>query len=472
MNARFIIISIICFLSVLNIQGAIKMPAIFCDNMVLQQDTEVAIWGWANKNTTVKITTSWNNAKYSTRSNQDGYWKLKVKTPRASFTPYTINISDGQNITLKNILIGEVWICSGQSNMEMPMKGYQTQPTENSSEDILYSTNDGVRLFTVGRASTVHPREDCVGQWDMADMNTVANFSATAYYYGRLINRIMNVPVGLIHASWGGASIQTWMPENALKNIPEKVIPRHESEIKIKNHDATLLFNGMLNPLVGYGIKGFIWYQGESNRNEPDLYIKMFKEMVQEWRRIWNVGEFPVYYAQIAGFIYPDGINSALFREAQAKCLDVVSNVGMAVTLDSNSPNCIHPPQKRQVGERLALLALNKTYGYKDIPCESPKIVNVKKEGRMFILTTNVPDKTGLTTYDKDITTFFLAGENKIFYPAKSAVFGNKIYLFSPRIPDPVTVRYCFDNTSVSGIFSLEGNLPLSSFRLDNWVIQ
>lgn len=469
---RLLIVFAFSFFSTINLTGAIKMPSIFCDNMVLQQESEVSIWGWSNKNTTIKISTSWSNGKYTAKSNSDGYWKLKVSTPKASFTPYSISISDGESITLKNILIGEVWICSGQSNMEMPMKGYQTQPVQNGAEDILYSVNDGIRLFTVGRASTTIPQEDFTGKWEVAGMNTVANFSATGYYFGRLINKAMNVPVGLINSSWGGASIEAWMPKKALETIPEKKIPEKDDEIKVRNQDATLLFNGMINPMVGYGIKGFIWYQGETNRNEPDLYIRMYKEMVQEWRRIWEVGEFPVYYAQIAGFNYPDGINSALIREAQEKCMEVVPNTGMAVSLDSNSPFCIHPPQKKEIGERLAFWALNKTYGYKDIPCESPKIVNVEKQGRMLILTTNIPDKTGLTSYDKDVKSFVLAGENKIFYPAKCAVFGNKIYLFSPRIANPVTARYCFEHTSVSEIFSLEGNLPLSSFRLDNWPIK
>ena len=472
MVTRLIIVFAFCLFSFIEIAGAIRMPAIFCDNMVLQQDAEVMIWGWGSKNTTITISTSWNNSEYTAKSNADGYWKLKVSTPTASFTPYSMNISDGENITLKNVLIGEVWICSGQSNMEMPVKGYQTQPVENSADDILYSNNDGIRLFTVARASTIEPLEDCSGKWEVAEMRTVANFSATAYYFGRMINRIKNVPVGLINSSWGGSSIQAWMPEKALETIPEKKIPRQKDEIRIKNQDATLLFNGMINPLVGYGIRGFIWYQGETNRNEPELYIRMFQEMVRGWRRIWEVGEFPVYYAQIAGFNYPDGINSALMREAQAKCMEVVSNTGMAVTLDSDSPYCIHPPQKKQVGERLAFWALNKTYGYKDISCESPRIVKVEKEGRMIILTTNIPDKTGLTSYDKDVKSFVLAGENKIFYPAKCAVFGNRIYLFSPRIAKPVTARYCFEHTSVSEIYSLEGNLPLSSFRLDDWEIK
>jgi len=471
MVKRLLILFISGFFAFSAINAAIKMPAIFCDNMVLQQNTEVLIWGWGNKNSTIKVSTSWNNNKYTAKSDSYGYWKLKVSTPPASFTPYTINISDGESITLKNVLIGEVWICSGQSNMEMPMKGYQTQPVENSAEDILYSGNEGIRLFTVARASTLKPQEDCKGKWEIAEMGTVANFSATAYYFGRMINKLMNIPVGLINTSWGGSSIQAWMPEKALQTIPEKKIPRQESEIKIKNQDATLLFNGMLNPLVGYGIKGFIWYQGEANRNEPELYTRMFKEMVDEWRKIWNIGEFPVYYTQLAGFNYPDGKNSALIREAQEKCMEVVPNTGMAVTLDSKSPNCIHPPQKKEVGERLAFWALNKIYGYKDIPCESPKIVKVEKDGRMIILTTNVPDKSGLTSYDKDVKSFMLAGENKIFYPAKCAVFGNKIYLFSPRIAKPVTARYCFEHTSVSEIYSLEGNLPLSSFRLDDWAI-
>ncbi len=447
----------------------VKLPAIFGDNMILQQQSQVAVWGWAKPNASVSVTGSWNKKTYSAKSDAKGYWRVKIATPAAGFTPYTLTISDGKAVTLGNILIGEVWVCSGQSNMEMPMRGFRDQPIEGGPEAIATSTNPGIRCFTVKKASKVAPQDDCIGTWEIANPQTTPGFTATGYFFGRLINQSLNVPVGLIHTSWGGSRIEAWMTPNSLKDIPEKPIPASDADIKIQNGTPTVLYNGMLHPIAGYGIRGAIWYQGESNRDEPALYVKMFDAMVREWRNIWGMGEFPFYYCQIAPYNYGGGTNSGYIREAQAKGMATTPNTGMAVLMDAESIGCIHPPKKRDAGERMALWALAKTYGMDKMQYRSPEFKSLEIEGRVAIVTLDMSADPGLTTYGKEILNFRIAGKDKRFYPAKAAYSGNKVYMFSPAVAEPVAVRYCFDDTSATELFTVEGNLPVSSFRTDDW---
>jgi sialate O-acetylesterase len=437
--------------------------------MILQQQSFVAIWGWAKPNTGVSVTGSWNKKSYTTRSDANGNWRVKIETPVAGFTPYTLTVSDGKAVTIRNILIGEVWVCSGQSNMEMPMKGYRNEPIDGGPEAIAFSTNPGIRCFTVTRMSKAAPQDDCTGAWEIAGPNTTPNFTATGYFFARLINRSLNVPVGLIHTSWGGSRIEAWMTPNALKSIPEKTIPAPDADIRVQNGTPTVLYNGMIYPILGYGIRGAIWYQGESNRDEPALYIKMFDAMVREWRDLWGMGEFPFYYCQIAPYNYGGGINSAYIREAQAKGMATTPNTGMSVLMDAESIHSIHPPKKRDAGERMALWALAKTYGMDGMHYRSPELQSLEIEGRVAVLTFDLNAAPGLTTYGKEILNFRIAGADKRFFPAKADYSGNKVYVFSPSVAKPVAVRYCWDDTSGTELFTVEGKLPVSSFRTDDW---
>ena len=258
------------------------------------------------------------------------------------------------------------------------------------------------------------------------------------------------------------------MTPASLKDIPEKVIPQTDADIKIINGTPTVCYNTMIHPLVGYGMRGTIWYQGESNREEPDLYVKMFDHMVREWRNLWNIGEFPFYYCQVAPYNYGDHINSAYLREAQAKGMQI-PNTGMAVLTDANSPYIIHPPKKKDAGERMALWALANTYGMKKMHFRSPEVKSLEIDGRVAIVTFDYTGINGLTSHGQEIKKFMVAGADKRFFPAKAALTTSKVYLFSPYVPQPVAVRYCFDDSSSTEIFTVEGNLPLSSFRTDNW---
>lgn len=450
------------------IRAEITLPEIFANNMILQQQSDVAIWGWAKPNATVKVTTSWNKKSYSTKSDHQGYWNLKVSTPVASYTPYEVTISDGKEVKLTNILIGEVWLCSGQSNMEMPMRGFQGQPIKGGPEAIVTSRNPALRFFKVKKASTLHPNDTCKGVWVESNIQTLPDLSATAYFFGRMLQNNLDIPVGLIHSAWGGSRIEAWMTPLSLQDFPEKKIPTKEEEIRSQSWTPTLLYNGMIHPLVGYGIRGAIWYQGESNRNEPGTYAQLFENMVTEWRRLWNIGNFPFYYCQIAPYDYGIADNSAYLREAQAKGMKI-PNTGMAVLMDSESAGCIHPAKKKEAGERLVLWALARTYHQENIHYRSPEVKSVDIVGRMVTLTFGLPNHPGLTSYDNEIKNFRIAGKDKQFHPTKAAVLGNKVFVFSPNVEEPVAIRYCFDNTSASEIFSVEGNLPISSFRTDEW---
>ncbi len=300
--------------------AGISFPAFISDGMVLQQRSNAPLWGKSSENSEITVVTSWDNKKYITRSDEKGNWKLHVATPAAG-GPYSITIVEVEKrTTLHDILIGEVWLCSGQSNMEMPMKGFKNQPVENSNMDILKSTNSNLRLFTVKRNSTIAPQEDVSGEWSAAEPASVREFSATGYYFGKLLQEMLHVPVGLINSSWGGSWVESWMDSEMLASFPKVEIPENESDIREKNRTPTTLYNAMIAPLAGYAIRGVIWYQGESNYDRPETYVNLFKSMVAGWRSAWGQGAFPFYYCQIAPYEYgritPEGeepINSAIY---------------------------------------------------------------------------------------------------------------------------------------------------------------
>lgn len=451
----------------------IKLPALFADNMVLQQQTKVAVWGWSSPITNVVIAGSWSDESAEVKSDKDGKWKVKIQTPSAG-GPYDLTISDGNAVTLKNVMIGEVWICAGQSNMEMPMKGFRGQPVVGSNMDILKSENSQIRVITVPRSSQTVPQENFDANWKVADAAAIRNFSATGYHFGALLHEMLDVPIGLIEVSFGGSCIQAWMSSETAVSFEDKKVPNSGDSIPVANRTPTVLFNGMLNPVIGYGIKGAIWYQGETNYQEPDRYEELFPTMVSEWRKLWEIGEFPFYYAQIAPFdysvFYENGeakYNSAYLRDAQRKCLDKIPNSGMAVLLDIGEETNIHPMHKKEGGERLALWALGQTYGIRDFSYKSPSYNALEVKGSQMIVSFN-DAANGLTTFGKELTGFEIAGENKVFYPATTFLRAKSVILSSPQVEKPVAVRYVFQDFVVGTLFGTDG-LPVSSFRSDEW---
>ena len=472
---KSILFSSFCLLAIQAVNAKVKLPAIVSSNMVLQRNTTIKLWGWADANEKITIKTSWLKASITIQADADGNWMTDVKTTNSKDQQTITLKSITSNILLENILFGEVWLCSGQSNMEMPMKGFFGQPTYGSAEAIAKSNNPNLRLFTVAKISGAKtPLKDVekYSAWQQASPESVVNFSAVAYFYGSQLQEILDVPVGLIHSSWGGSSVQAWMSTEVLS--PFQKVDLTDVDVKDKpNQIPTALFNSMINPLISYTIKGLIWYQGESNRENPEMYKKLFPAMVEDWRKRWAIGEFPIYYVQIAPHIYQgndavvDKKNSAFQREAQLQCLDLIPNSGIAVTMDIGAKDFIHPPKKKEVADRLLYNALNQTYDYKKIEYASPIFESMEvKDGGLNLKFKNA--KNGLYCYN-ELEGFEIAGSDKIFYPANAKILDRKTVLVSSdKVPSPVAVRYAFDNW-VEGTLYNTNLLPASSFRTDNW---
>ncbi|WP_017260012.1 sialate O-acetylesterase [Pedobacter arcticus] len=476
MKFKIFIFSFIAFLYAGTLFAKVTLPSVFSSGMVLQQNSLVNIWGKATKE--VRITTSWDGKNYITAPDKTGNWKTKLQTPTAG-GPFTIIINDGEELKLTDVLIGEVWLASGQSNMEMPLKGFKGQPVEGSEEAIKGSANPKIRFFNVQNISWKKPLDDCKGAWLNASPQNASDFSAIAYFYAKILQEKLNVPIGIIEADWGGTVVQAWMSESALASFPETKVPVQANEGNKDKNTATGLYNGMINPIKGYNIKGAIWYQGEQNRNEPDLYLKMFPAMVKQWRKDWGVGDFAFYYAQIAPYISKtEKLSQAtlklvpyvpVLRESQLLAEKKIKNAGMAVLMDIGASNTIHPPNKKSVAERLSYLALAKTYKFDDIPYTGATYKKSKVKGNAISLSF---DNTagGLVLKNKDSNNFEIAGADKVFYPAKVVVDGNQLTLSSDKVTKPVAARYAFKAWAMGDLYNNAG-LPVSSFRTDKWSV-
>jgi sialate O-acetylesterase len=447
-----------------------EMPTFFSDGMVLQQHEGVCFWGSDSPNTTVQISTSWGD-RASTGSDGEGKWILEVTTPPAG-GPYSIVVRGSDEIEIKDVMCGEVWLCSGQSNMEMPVKGYNNQPVTGSNEAILFSGNDALRVFQVEKKASLAPVDDVRGSWVHASPSNTPEFSATAYFFGELLQEVLNVPVGLIVTSWGGSKAEAWMDRETLNEFDEIRIP---VEIPGRNpeHGATLLYNGMLHPLIGYSLKGVIWYQGESNRLDAERYKTLFPALIDSWRVKWDRGPLPFYFVQIAPFDYstfndpPDA--SAFLRDAQLHVWQNTENTGMVVTADIGDCECIHPPDKKPVGRRLAYWALAGTYGMEGIAYSGPVYRSMEKtgDGRVRIMFDHTGN--GLTSFEKLLTGFEIAGADRIFVPAMAGIRNDRsVVVWNDTIADPVAVRYAFGDCIEGTLFNT-GGLPASPFRTDDW---
>lgn len=456
------------FISVNLLSAKVRLPAIISDNMVLQQQAKVCMWGETKPNNYVKISPSWTNKSVKIRSDKNGYWDVKLHTPKAG-GPYIIVFDDGELLKIENILIGEVWLCAGQSNMEMPIKGINGQPVFNSTSIISNAVSDiPIRMFSVKKEFSRKKQNDVTGVWRNHDSESVANFSATAYFFGRQLYNSLRVPIGLINTSWGGSKIESWLPYEIIKLFPEIALSHLSGNDNIKRHQhlASLLYNSMLYPLHRISIKGVIWYQGESNYDNPDLYENLMVNFVDHLRLLFKNDKMPFYYAQIAPYAYNDsnGIKSAEFRQSQLRCESLIPYSGMAVLIDIGEEFCLHPSRKDIVGERLAYLALNKSYG-KYIPALFPKFESKKIESDKIILSfSNVGQ--GLISFGKQLENFEIAGEDKKIVKAFATIQRDKVKVWNNLVKNPIAVRYCYKNFAIGDLFGVNG-LPVSSFKTD-----
>ncbi len=456
----------------------VRLPAIVGDNMVLQQDTLVNVWGWADPGKKVTVSASW-GVKKSAVTGQDGKWLLQIKTPKASFEKYTMTVSDGTPVTLKNILVGEVWLCSGQSNMQMMVEGGRDCPIENSQKIIVGSINyPDVRLFTVQLNGGLEPREDVTGQWDEASPSVVKQFSAIGYLFGRNLQDHLHVPVGIINSSCGGTWIEAWFPaslQTGFADYDPASIPTAEGQSGMTKME--LLYNGMIAPIKNYAVKGFLWYQGCTNAGRSDCYAEKMVALIKHWRDIWGGASKPFYYVELAphedGF---ENLRTALVREEQAKVMDMIENVGMVCTndlvYDYESWN-VHPSRKEPIAERLLYWALSKTYGYGDaIKTIGPRFKSMELLDGGVLKVSFHGSECGFIV-DGPIEGFEVAGPDGIFYPAQALRHRpdpTVLYVSAYNVGRPVYLRYNFKNWAPGHLWDAFGQ-PVVPFRTDNFKI-
>lgn len=462
---------VFCLLSTLlvftfSVWSEVKLPSIYGDDMVLQQQSIVKVTGTANSLSNIRIVTSWDEKVYHTMSDNYGGWSVKIETPSAG-GPYDISFNDGEKLILKNILIGEVWLCSGQSNMEMPLRG-NSSPVLNASEIILHADNPFIRLFDVERATFLTPQSDCKGEWKESTSETARDFSAMAYQFGSILQKKLNVPIGLILSSVGGTMIETWMSSNGLKEFSEVEISKTLNGLQSPHKEPTSLFNGMIAPLLNIPIKGVIWCQGESDRHQSKLYEKLFPAMVADWRKHWKLGEFPFYYVQIAPYgSTNEKKQGALLREVQLNAMKIIPNSGMVSAIDVGMEKDIHYMDKTTPAQRLAYWALGETYHIKGINYQGPIYKSMEIEDDKVIL--NFEHAPYLTSYKKPLTLFEIAGDDKVFFPANADINRQgQVIVKSEKVLHPVAVRYAFQDWVVGELYNNDG-LPASSFRTDDW---
>ncbi|MFH0760640.1 MAG: sialate O-acetylesterase [Bacteroidota bacterium] len=648
---KLIILSFSLLLSTFSF-AQLRLPSVIGSHMVLQQRSETPLWGWARNGEKISVTTSWDQQTVSAFTGADGKWMVKVKTPAAG-GPYTIQISGKKKILLEDILIGEVWVCSGQSNMEMPLKGWPSGPIDNSDAEVAAANYPKMRLFSVPRNTSYEPVEDCKSSWVECKPETAKDFSATGYFFGRELLRKLNVPVGLIFTSWGGTVAEAWMSKEYVEQIPwfttssgtfdpiafkkrqfekyageqaawgasvgfvpdqkvplwaiesdsdpawtaatvpsnwdqtflgdhigladyrmfftvpdswidkdlvlelgpidemdmtwingtlvgshlnvydwatkrvykvpagimkkgenmlairvantsgiggingdpgmlkirpeksrtkwqplagtwkvrkgesiSKVAPSPECVDCNEPNVPTVLYNGMITPILPFGIKGAIWYQGESNRYDGELYKKIFPDMIANWRHDWNQGDFPFYFIQIAPYTYRDNFSTGLLREAQDYTMRTVPNTGMVVTMDIGNLKNIHPGNKQDIGKRLAFWALKKDYGFKDIACTAPVYKTYKIEGNQIRISFDLFGQQ-LKSDGRELTCFQIAGDDYKFVPAKAVIDSGTLLVSAGGITHPVAVRFAWNSTDEPNLSGTAG-LPVGPFRTDN----
>jgi len=445
--------------------SAVRLPALISNNMVLQQGRPAAIWGWAGKGEVVTV--SLGEQQYTAKAGDDGRWKVMLKKLKpGKILGMNVKGSSGNSITVENILVGEVWICSGQSNMHWTFsKGHGVL---NNETELANANYDDIRIFTVVKGGAPEVAEDTKGVWLTINRENLLvdgenGASALAYFFGRNLYQQLNVPVGLINTSVGGTTAERWTKREALEASPDL-------KILAGKGGASTLYNAMIAPLIPYTIRGVIWYQGESNLDRAFQYRTLFPSMIANWRSDWKQGDFPFGFVQIAPYRYKgqNPENWAELCEAQLMTLKNVPNTGMAVTMDIGDVGNIHPKNKQEVGRRLALWAMAKVYGSKQLVYSGPIYKSMKIKGNKIVLNFEHCG-SGLTAGDgKSLLEFTIAGSDKVFLPGKAEIIGNTIVVSGDKVTNPVAVRYAWHDDAQPNLVNMEG-LPASPFRTDSW---
>jgi sialate O-acetylesterase len=489
----------------------LKLPSIIGDHMVLQQKLADPIWGWDNPGT--KVTVSFAGKEYTATAGNDGRWMVKLDPMPANATPQTMTITGSSKRELTDILIGEVWLCSGQSNMSFPLRG-----ALNGDLDAAASNLPNLRLISVPNVGTQELQTDFKGQWVASTPDTAGKFCAVGFLFGRYLQQILNVPVGLIDNSWGGSTAEAWVRRSALEKDPhfkrlmEATVKKETSltsaEEKQKYQEALTkwqaatekakaekqilpkapqspekwlagqnragnLFNGVLNPVIGYGIKGMIWYQGEGNAGIAYEYNYLFSFLIEQWRKEWGQENFPFYWVQLANYLpqkpQPGDSTWAELREAQTKTMQL-TNTGQAVIIDLGEGSNIHPKNKSAVAARLVRWALVNDYGMK-LPYRSPEFQMLEISGNKATVMLDCHGSRLSPFGVDDVQGFALCGEDGVWHWAQGKVVGanqNQVELTSAEVAAPVAVRYAWADNPVCNLYSADG-LPVTPFRTDNF---
>ncbi len=494
-------IFLLLFTFSINALAQVALPNCFGDHMVLQRGAQVPVWGTANPGE--KVTVAFAGQTQSVAADADGKWRVKLDPMPASRDPRTMTVTGSNTLRFQDVLVGEVWLCSGQSNMKWPVM------KSNHAEVEIASTNfPEIRLLTVPNVASQQPLDNFEGQWAVCSPDTVESFSAVGYFFGRRLHNTLGVPIGLINNAWGGSAAEAWLSRETLiasgicddyiaewdkrtANYTDEVHARKMAEFRKRKAEGTLgnnrraprdprgaqqrpanLYNGVLRPILGYSIRGAIWYQGESNASRGYDYRKLFPLMISTWRKEWQQGDFPFYWVQLADFREEateaiDNDAWAELRESQTLTL-ALPKTGQAVIIDAGEGRDIHPRDKQTVANRLVRHALVKDYGF-EIACESPRFKSVAMNGNTATVTFDFIDQ-GLYAFDtKTVHGFYIAGEDKKFVLADAKISGKKtVKVSSPNVPTPVAVRYGWAQNPIVNLYDRNG-LPVTPFRTDSW---
>ena len=471
------------------IHAHLRFGPLVGDNMVVQQQTNVRLWGWTDKGSGAIVTlrTSWNKNKQKVKADANGRWEFMVATPAASFEAQKVTVSDGDETrSLTDVLIGEVWLASGQSNMEMPLHGFEGCPVENSAQHILESVRYKDRLHICTVAISPHPEEvDTVtAVWKNCTPETARNFCAVGYFFGIRLTEALGCPVGVINSSLGATRVEGWTPCNIVSTYPGENLESDEClnahlvrpSYHVKRALPAVFYNGMIHPIEPYTIRGFLWYQAEANAHAPQTYAERLTNMVRSWRERWGQGDLPFYSVEICPYDYywlPDKSTAPLTREAQFKATEMLPHMGMVCTNDLVHDYeywQIHPCMKKEVGDRLCLWALGDTYGMKGIDYRYPVYRSMKVEdterGKLIRITFDYADD-GFNR-NVGIEGFEICGADSVWHKASVGTSGRQITVRSNEVPDPVAVRYAFKSWQLGNLKANSG-LPVIPFRTDNF---
>ncbi len=463
-------------------QAEVKLASVFGDSMVLQREMPVSVWGWANPGEAVTV--KFADQVKNTKADRDGSWRISLDVLKANSKGQTLTVSGSNTLELKDVLVGEVWICSGQSNME-----WSLSRSLNGKDEVAAASNTQIRLFNVpGHTTSPIPKETCPGSWQICQPKSAGGFSAVGYFFGRRLQKELKVPIGLVGSNWGGTRIEPWTSPNGFKSVPElkslaDQVDAYDKNSKVGGGSPAAIFNSMVHPLAPFAMRGAIWYQGESNGGEGETYYHKTRALVNGWRELFNP-ELAFYWVQLADFQQPNenpagGDGWAKIREAQRQALDI-KHTGMAVIIDIGEAKDIHPRNKQDVGWRLSQWALHQTYDRADlVPC-GPLYKGHQVEGNTIRVSFDhigsgliVGKKEGLSpteeVVDGKLKRFAIAGKDKKWHWAEAKIDGNSIVLNSPKVAAPVAVRYAYSmNPEGANLYNKQG-IPASPFRTDQW---